>query len=92
MAAGADVDARDRRGYSALHEASECVGNEHVVRLLLTRGADVHARTTEVARETALHLAASTDPRIVQTLLEFGADASAINGVRFTGNLSIFPC
>lgn len=77
LAAGADPALSDRDGTAALHVAAECKGGEPVVRLLLSRGVDIHARMSCAANLTALHLAAGTDPALVRTLLEFGADAHA---------------
>lgn len=40
---GADMDARNRLGETALHVAARC-GNKHVVTRLMERGANLHAR------------------------------------------------
>jgi ankyrin repeat protein len=72
---GADMGARDGRGLTPLHWASER-GHEPVVRLLLDRGADVGVRTT--TGWTALHIASrkGREP-VVRLLLDKGADVGA---------------
>ncbi|KAH0542444.1 hypothetical protein FGG08_003199 [Glutinoglossum americanum] len=71
---GADVGARNRDGWTALHMAAHNK-NEAVARLLLEKGADVNA---EYRRgRTALHLAIiNGDEAVVQLLLEKGADVN----------------
>ncbi|GKZ32275.1 hypothetical protein AbraIFM66950_001568 [Aspergillus brasiliensis] len=65
---GADVDATDTEGRTALMLASE-QGNEKLVTLLLSRNANPRAQTK--TRQTALHYAmAQADPRIPHALLE----------------------
>lgn len=74
---GAVIEARDRFGYTALHEAV-CYGSRDVMKLLLTRGASPKQRTPE--GDTALHLAA--DRRNldgVKALLAQGAAVDAKN-------------
>ncbi|KAJ5895327.1 hypothetical protein N7495_007018 [Penicillium taxi] len=72
---GADINARDDHGYTALHLA---IGEsrEDSMRLLLNTGADIHARTDK--GYTPLHIAASISPfdtpEKVRLLLEKGAD------------------
>jgi ankyrin repeat protein len=80
---GADVNARDEDGNSALIIAIS-FGNTDVAEMLLRRGADVNARNE--SEETALMASASTyfyNPSIVKMLLDRGADinASAEDGV-----------
>ena len=68
---GADVNAMDQFGNTALHLA---VGYPDMMRLLLDRGAQVDARNA--FGRTPLHRAVS-DRRVVEILLAAGADATA---------------
>jgi ankyrin repeat protein len=72
---GAETGARDGRGWTPLHLASER-GHESIVRLLLDKGADVGARTT--SGSTALHWASCRGhASVVRLLLDKGADVGA---------------
>ncbi len=77
---GVDIQSQglqDHETDTALHLASE-FGNEATVRLLLTKGADFHAKDEK--GWTALHHAASRDNKqVVELLLESGADVHAKN-------------
>jgi ankyrin repeat protein len=76
--AGAPVNGKDERKYTALHDAVYW-GREEIVRLLIERKADVNATTD--CGFTPLHLAAfSEQPSIVavaRRLLEAGAQVNA---------------
>ena len=83
LAAGADVDAKDFYGYTALMFSAR-FGDPGDARLLLDAGADVHA--TYQLGETALILAVArpghagaghVDMQMVQLLLDSGADLEA---------------
>jgi ankyrin repeat protein len=79
---GADVNAKDRSGMTALHRAAYGE-HEAIVRLLLERGADINA----ISRSgmTALHVAAEYGHEaIVRLLLEEGADINAKSRSRMT--------
>ena len=76
--AGADVNARDRNGFMALHVACVC-GHRSVVELLLQAGADANAR--DAFGFAALHMAAQEGRRdVVELLVRSGADANAVDG------------
>ena len=73
---GMDINAKDDTKWTALNEAA-LHGKEQVIRLLLTRKVDLEARPSDKGG-TALHTAASRGfPRIVQSLLEAGANIKA---------------
>ena len=75
LAAGADVDAKDEDGWTALHYAATR-GHTAVVELLLAAGADVNAQSN--AGGTALHYAAFYGhSAVVELLLAAGADVDA---------------
>jgi hypothetical protein len=72
---GADVDAKDEYGWTALRKVA-VRGREAVVQQLLDRGADVNARTNE--RRTALRkMTEKRHEAVVQLLLDLGADINA---------------
>jgi len=91
LSAGADPNARDKRGERPLHLAAEH-GHPDVVRLLLRRGANLEAAGS--MDRTALHAAADglgdtseSDGRlqVASLLIERGANVNAqIRGNRFT--------
>jgi hypothetical protein len=72
---GADVNAKDNDGWTALMIAAE-KGHSEIVQLLLEKGADVNAKDNDGV--TALMFAAANGhTEIVQLLLEKGADVNA---------------
>jgi ankyrin repeat protein len=79
---GADVNAKDGDGWTALHGAASR-GHEAVVRLLVEKGADVNAKHRD--RWTALHEAAyKGHEAVVRLLVEKGADVNAKHRDRWT--------
>ena len=81
--AGADVNARDDRGFSPLHAAARLNENEAVIRALLAAGAELDAWATGFSVDygweaTPLLEAAESNanPAVIATLLDAGADAS----------------
>ncbi len=75
LAANADINARDYRGYSPLMLAAY-LAHQEVFELLLARGADPN--TTDFAGNTAVMIAAFMGNRtMVSRLLERGADLDA---------------
>ena len=78
---GADIRARNRGGFTALHAASY-VGNSEIARKLLDEGADVNDQDNK-AGVTALSVAAEEGySGVAQVLIDFGAnlEASERNG------------
>ena len=72
---GADIDARNEKGWTALHVAALC-GNTRVMKILIGRGADVNAADHEDV--TPLHMAAESGCYDAAKLLLLSmADANA---------------
>jgi hypothetical protein len=80
---GADINAKDDNGWTALMMASSYKGNYEIVRMLLAKGADVNAGNNE--RGTALYNACVFGhSEIVNELIAHGADVDARNDRGFT--------
>lgn len=80
IAEGAPLDAFDEIGYAPLHYA---VKNEwfEMVRLLLDAGADINARDPQRQSMAPIEVAAAdASPRMVDFLLQFGADPAIVAG------------
>lgn len=78
---GAALDAFDAIGYAPLHHAAK---NEwfEMVRLLLDAGADINARDEARDADTAISVAAAhASPRMVDFLLQLGADPGIPGGM-----------
>lgn len=76
IAAGADVNATDTRGYTPLM-AAVCADSLNIVKMLLTAGADVNHSCPQ-SSSTALHDAATGNhPEIIRVLLAAGAHVNA---------------
>ena len=74
LAAGADVNAIDRRGWTPLHQAAS-YGHKEIVELLIAKGADVNAK---IGGETPLHYAAIKGHKeLAELLIANGADVNA---------------
>ena len=87
LESGADVDGKNKNGWTALIYAA-LQGHPDVVRILLDAGADVNAKAN--ADETALMAAADvghTD--IVRTLLDAGADVNGKGSVGRTALMAL---
>jgi ankyrin repeat protein len=77
---GANVNARDDSGRTALLWVAPARDNSEMVKLLVAKGAEVNA--ADNAGETALMIASSqSNPGIVTALLEAGAEVNAQNKV-----------
>ena len=75
---GADVNARDTAGMTALMDAAGANKNPEVITILLKAGADIKARGLHFS-QTPLMSAAYNNPNpvVIATLLKAGADAKA---------------
>lgn len=83
IAAGADVNARNRNGATPLHIAAGHAFSSDLVRALIAAGADTGAKDT--VGNTALHAAAhNCNAQNVKALLAAGADVNATNAKRET--------
>ncbi|OXU16606.1 hypothetical protein TSAR_006033 [Trichomalopsis sarcophagae] len=82
ISAGADINVQNRIGATPLHDAVlSC--NEEMVFLLLSKGANVDAKTLEF-KNSPLHWAAmlnidDSHERVITRLLQFGSDLHAAN-------------
>ncbi len=95
---GADIHAKDNKGFTSLHEAAKH-GHLDIVEKLIEKGADIHAKTNR--GYTPLYLAAlNGNLQVVRKLIEKGADINAKNhgltpliaaaiGVGFHGKLQV---
>ena len=85
LANGADVNAAQGDGITALHAGAEH-GHVDVVRMLITAGAELEA-TTRIGQYTALHLASRRGHGpVVQALADAGGDVNAT-----TSNSGVTP-
>ncbi|GHS97345.1 hypothetical protein AGMMS50276_17250 [Synergistales bacterium] len=73
---GADVNARDKDGYTALTYAARSNLNPEVIALLLKNGADINVKSVREGGLTALMVAAglNPNPEVTELLLKNGAD------------------
>jgi ankyrin repeat protein len=74
---GAPVDSRDKDGFTPLIWAANR-GAVKLVKLLLARGADVNAKTTQKHNSGRTALMYSKDIAVVRVLLDAGADPKAV--------------
>ena len=73
---GVDVKARDTAGSTPLHDAA-AAGHREVAELLIAKGADINAKTTNEDVTTPLHSAAFAGHKeMVELLIARGADAN----------------
>ena len=78
LAKGANVNAKDDKGRTALLWVAPARDNPEMVKVLIEKGADVNAKDNE--GETALMIAASqSNPGILEALIEAGAEVDATN-------------
>lgn len=78
LEAGADLNARDRHGGTALHHAHTA----DEVEVLLAAGADVNDR--DMHGRTPLHMKTTSAPEVTDALIAFGADVNAQDRGGFT--------
>ena len=76
--AGADLEARDKSGWTPLHFAAAYSSTPSVIAVLLDAGADLEARDKLIQR-TPLHLAAAygVTPSVITALIDAGAGIDA---------------
>jgi uncharacterized protein len=78
LAKGANVNAKDDKGRTALLWVAPARDNPEMVKVLIAKGADVNAKDND--GETALMIAASqSNPGIMAELLDAGAEVDATN-------------
>ena len=74
---GADINAKDKDGYTILIRATQNI-KINIVHFLLRKGADVNAKNT--IGNTPLHIAGFLgNAEIIQLLLAYGADSNVKN-------------
>ena len=77
LRAGADVNAAQGDGFTAIHWAAK-TGNREVAEVLIAAGADIEA-TTRLGSHTPLHVAAAAGQAgVAEALLQAGAPADAL--------------
>jgi len=76
---GADINAADEDGRTALYDAA-CNGHVECMRFLIQRGADIHA-TTKDGETLLLAAAFSRNPIAVRLMVEVGLAIDAVNNV-----------
>ncbi len=75
---GANVNARDSLGFTALMFAAKS-GNTSTVKLLLENGADVNAKSRMLGYTALINAAAFGDEEMVRVLIAQGANVNARN-------------
>jgi cytohesin len=76
LAHGSDIESKDEQGRTPLHLAvDQPASSPEIVALLLRHGANANARSSQ--QETALQAALTRDRKIVQILLDAGADVNS---------------
>ena len=80
---GADVNAKNSEGYTALILASSN-GHKEIVEMLLEKGADVNAKDNDMAIRLSIWASRNGHKEIVEMLLEKGADVNAKNDYGYT--------
>ena len=81
LAAGTEVDAKDKRGRTPLHWAA--LGHKEVAELLIAKGADVNVK--DIVGSTPLHFAADEGHKeIAELLIAKGADVNTRGFARMT--------
>ena len=77
LEAGADVNAADRSGETALHEAARFSDHAEVILAHVNVGADVHARRFDGGTPLHTAVASGDSPQVVEALVAAGADVNA---------------
>ncbi|MCY4119322.1 MAG: ankyrin repeat domain-containing protein [Acidobacteria bacterium] len=76
---GADLEARDSRNHTPLHQAALYNANPAVLQLLLDAGVDLEARSEWSGHTPLMYAATQNTLAVLQVLLEAGADVEARN-------------
>ena len=80
---GADIDARDRGGWAALHFAAQHESPETAL-VLIRHGAAIDIRENGVGDTPLHHAAMRGKDRVALALLDHGADVNAVNAFNAT--------
>lgn len=78
LEAGADVNAKEGNGWTALQHAVD-QDNEELTRLLLDHGAEINHRNTPTGRAAIHYAAMGDDDKLLRLLIERGADIDIRN-------------
>ncbi len=85
LSRGADIHARDKDGWTALHHAALGPAHPNAMRMLVKAGADVNAQASSPKGETALTLSARKGAsEAVKELILLGADVNLVGGMKMT--------
>lgn len=84
IAGGADVNARDKHGWTPLMFAAKYNANCEVTQLLIAAGANINARGERGTTPLMFKAAHKEDLRVVQSLIAAGADVNASNHMGVT--------
>ncbi|MBR1601239.1 MAG: ankyrin repeat domain-containing protein, partial [Alphaproteobacteria bacterium] len=77
IAKGADVNAKDDKGITALMYDAAYTQNPETIKILVQRGADINSRNNESWTTLMIAAANNTNPQILKTIVDSGADINA---------------
>lgn len=81
---GAEVDARDCKGFTPLHLSARQAGSEEIVKALLDYGADPNARSRESHMTPLLEAAWAGRAKVVESLCLHGANVDVMDDYDIT--------